>query len=69
MNSTKGAHEFTEGKLERRAGGPGRTGFERSAGDPRYRCTSQVCNWENPQAPAPRHGHKDPGESELPGEW
>ena len=27
MNSTKGAHEFTEGKLERRAGGPGRIGL------------------------------------------
>ena len=24
MNNTKGAHEFTEGKLERRIGGPGR---------------------------------------------
>ena len=27
MNSTKGAHEFTEGKLERRARGPGRIGL------------------------------------------
>jgi len=27
MNSTKGAHEFTKGKLERRAGGPGRMGL------------------------------------------
>jgi len=27
MNGTNSAHEFTEGKLERRAGGPGRMGL------------------------------------------
>jgi len=27
VNNTKGAHEITEGKLERRAGGPRRIGL------------------------------------------
>ena len=67
MNSTKGAHEFTKGKLERHAWGLEGQGFRRFADDQCYCCATLISNWEKPQAPRP--GHENLGESELPNEW
>jgi len=47
MNSTKDAHEFTEGKFERRAGGLEGYGLRRSTGDPRFSYASLISNREN----------------------
>jgi len=49
MNSTQGAHEFTQRKLERCTWGLERYGFRLSADDSRNRCTTLISNWENPQ--------------------
>ena len=66
MNSTKGAHEFREGKLERHAGGlEGRA----SDGQPMIHATTALLWSESGRAhkfKAPKSGHEDPGESELP---
>ena len=53
--NSRDAQEGLEGK-----------GSGRSVGDPRYRCTSQVSNWENQRAQAPGPGHKDPGSQNSP---
>jgi len=44
MNNIKDAHEFTEGKLERRTGGLEGWGFGWSAGDPHFHCTTLISN-------------------------
>ena len=70
MNSTKGTHEFTKGKLERHTGGPwkdrapeGLLGIQ--ATDALFRSatgTLQVPSSDMLQAPGP--GHENPGESD-----
>ena len=69
MNSTKDAHEFTEEKLERRAGGLEGWGSGRSVmiHASAVHFLSAFERIYMLQALRPRH--EDLGESELPGEW
>jgi len=67
MNSANAAHEFTEGKLKRRAGGSGRIEFWMVCWGSRLPMHFSGQQLGNPYAPGP--GHEDPGESELPDEW
>ena len=50
MNNTKGTHEFTEGKLKRRAGGLEEWGFRRFTDDPLFHCATLISVPENPHA-------------------
>ena len=49
MNSIKGTHEFTEGKLERRTWGLEGWGSEWSTDDLHFSCASLISIWENLQ--------------------
>ena len=69
MNSIKGAYEFTEGKLERRAGA-----WKDRASDGLLEIHAIAAPFRSSTGrihmlQAPRPGHEDPEESELPGEW